>query len=156
MSEQSGEEVLRNQENEAVSQAVGEWFQRDPYIHAVYNAMPYDDRARVIEKITADATEHGFMRADAPRWLAYHVNQMYDDGKLPEIANAQLALQQHFQAQEDHAIQNAPIKEVEKYLRQNYREPAPRNVLAESGGEWKSGGQRTWPNQLVFGDRKGK
>jgi len=48
---------------------------------------------------------------------------MFDEGKLPEINKAQVALHQYAQAQEDHAIQNAPISQVKQYLTANYRDP---------------------------------
>src|SRR5262249_6831049 len=119
MSEQSAEQVLLDLQVNAVNR----WFQRDPYIFQVYAAMTPDDRVSVIEKVRADSIERGFLTADMDKWLSHRVNQLYDAGELPEIAKAQVALHQYAQAQEDHAIQNAPIGQVKQYLNQNYRDP---------------------------------
>src|SRR5262245_15044261 len=116
MSEQSGEQVLANLESAAVVQAVNEWFAREPYIGQVFFAMPPQDRAAAISKITNDAIEAGFMKADAGKWLSHHVNKMYDAGQLPEINRAQEALHQYVQVQEAAAIYHAPKAAVERYL----------------------------------------
>src|SRR5215831_15118202 len=118
MSESAEQVLLDLQVN-----AVNRWFQRDPYIFQVYAAMTPDDRASVIEKVRNDSIERGFLTADMDKWLAHRVNQLYDAGKLPEINKAQVALHQYAQAQEDHAIQNAPMGQVKQYLNQNYRDP---------------------------------
>src|SRR5262249_3047093 len=120
MSEQSAEQVLMDLQVNAVNR----WFRRDPYIFQVYAAMPPEDRASVIEKVRNDSIERGFLTADMDKWLAHRVNQLYDDGKLPEINKAQVALHQDAQAQEDHAIQNAPMGQVKQYLMAAYRDPA--------------------------------
>jgi|SRR5262249_34557828 len=86
--------------------------------------MTPEDRASVIEKVRNDSIERGFLTADMDKWLSHRVNQLYDAGELPEINKAQVALHQFTQAQEDHAIQNAPISQVKQYLNQNYRDPA--------------------------------
>jgi len=113
MSEQSAEQALLQLQVNAVNR----WFQRDPYIFQVYAAMTPEDRSSVIEKVRNDSIERGFLTADMDKWLAHNVNQMYDAGRLPEINRAQEMLHRHVQAQEDHAIYNAPKAEVEKYLR---------------------------------------
>ena len=130
MSEQSAEQVLLQLQVNAVNN----WFQRDPYIFQVYAAMSPDDRASVIEKVRNDSIERGFLTADMDKWLAHRVNQLYDDGKLPEINKAQVALHQFAQAQEDHAIQNAPMSQVKQYLNENYRTPAVAQMRRESAG----------------------
>src|SRR5262249_906545 len=119
MSEQSGEQALLQLQVNAVNR----WFQRDPYIYQVYAAMPPEDRASVIEKVRNDSIERGFLTADMDKWLAHRVNELYDAGELPEINKAQVALHQFAQAQEDHAIQNAPIGQVKQYLTATYRDP---------------------------------
>jgi hypothetical protein len=129
---QSGEQVLWDLETKAVTQAVSSWFERDPYIAAVYSALTPDDRNGLIEKVRADAAEAGFMQLDADKWLSHHVNRMYDQGKLPEIARAQEALAAQAQAQEDYGIQNAPMKQVNAYLQQTYgKKPAPSIIPAQ-------------------------
>src|SRR5215471_17448696 len=119
MSERSAEQVLMDLQVNAVNR----WFQRDPYIFQVYAAMAPEDRASVIEKVRNDSIERGFMTADMDKWLSHRVNQLYDAGELPEINKAQVALHQFAQAQEDYAIQNAPMSQVKQYLTNNYRDP---------------------------------
>src|SRR5215831_8634025 len=119
MSESAEQVLLDLQVN-----AVNRWFQRDPYIFQVYAAMTPDDRASVIEKVRNDSIERGFLTADMDKWLSHRVNQLYDAGELPEINKAQVALHQFAQAQEDFAIQNAPMSQVKQYLRSNYKDPA--------------------------------
>jgi len=131
---QSGEQALMDLESKIVSQAVGDWFERDPYIRAVYNAMPPDDRNNVIEKVRADATEAGFMGMDADKWLSHHVNRMYDAGKLPEIEKAQHALHAQAQAIEDNAIQTGNIKDVQRYLTASYCDPAQERYRRQNSG----------------------
>src|SRR5262249_25976098 len=120
MSEQSADQALLQLQVNAVNR----WFQSDPYIFQVYAAMSPQDRASVIEKVRNDSIEQGFLTADMDKWLAHRVNQLYDDGKLPEINKAQVVLHQDAQAQEDHAIQNAPMGQVKQYLTAAYRDPA--------------------------------
>ena len=124
MNEQSGEMVLLDLEGKMVAQAVADWFKNDPYVHALFEVMPPADRDRVIEKVRADATEAGFLRLDADKWLSHHVNKMYDEGKLPEIEKAQTALHNYAQSQEDNFIQNGNKKDVERYLTAAYHDPA--------------------------------
>jgi hypothetical protein len=121
---QSGEQVLADLETSAVLEAVNEWFQDDPYVRDVWClATPPADQRSALDKITKAAIEAGHLKVDAKTWIRHFVNKMYDDKKLPEIERAQVALHQHVQAQEDHAIQNAPIGQVKQYLTATYRDP---------------------------------
>ena len=124
MNEQSGEMVLLDLESKVVAQAVADLFRTKPYVAAVFHAMPPADRDAVIEKVRADATEAGFQRLDADKWLSHHVDKMYDEGKLPEIEKAQLALYNYAQSQEDAFIQQGNKKDVERYLTAAYYDPA--------------------------------
>jgi hypothetical protein len=69
------------------------------------------------------------MQLDAEKWLSHHVNRMYDQGKLPEIARAQEALTAQAQAAEDHGIQTAPMKNVNAYLEKQYGQKQAQNIL---------------------------
>jgi hypothetical protein len=121
---ESPEAVIVDLETRIAAQALNDWFARDPYVKAVYEAMPPDDRNSVVERVRSDAAEAGYMKIDAEKWLSHHVNKMFDDGKLPEIEAAQKSLSAQAQAVEDYAIQTGPIQDVKRYLTATYRDPA--------------------------------
>jgi hypothetical protein len=129
---QSGEQVLQELETRAVATATRMWFEKDPYVAKLYAVMPPDDRNALIEKVRVDATETGFMALDAEKWLSHHVNKMFDEGKLPEIAKAQQAVIIQEQAVEDYGIQNAPMKEVNAVLEQRYGRKQGPNILPQT------------------------
>ena len=120
MSEQTAEQVLTDLQ----AQAVMSEFRRDPYLHNVWLAAPPQDQLSLIGKVRDEAIAAGYFVAEMDKWFRPFLDKLYDDGKLPEIAKAQVALHQFAQAQEDHAIQNAPMSRVQQYLRSIYKDPA--------------------------------
>ena len=103
-------------EQQALQLAVAKIF-ADPYKAAVYNAMNPEERAAVFQTVDAHARAVGYQQLDAPEWLPSVVNRLYDEGKLEEIRNAQVRLHEHFNAQENQFIQNAPLAQVNAHIR---------------------------------------
>src|SRR5215831_794185 len=97
-----------------------EFINRNEYHRRVVSNMTPQEFAADELSVRNETNKQEYQPTEMEKWFtAKLLDDMYDAGKLLGFK----ASEQRLNAQEAHAIQHAPMKQVNEYLTVNYRDP---------------------------------